>query len=516
MASKAIDWTNCRAIPELPKGVRLAGLPPSPWPLALAVIFCVGWAFVDGRGVHAQSANWFVDSLADANTALAKLLPEVQRAGYQSGLLEVVPSLQRIQTDAAALIARTRRGESYESVEASYQSLDIRWRDAAFRLRSVGNLPASITNHVNEADAVFRNIDRKLGIQPPIDRVRLRDLMIVTLTYMDAMFDDIRLSQGFSQQSEDLLLRGRVLRERLRQESYRIEASNFDEIVGGFTDFVIEWRTYVRSLHQLNDPHIQRRLESIRRQGEEVFATLRIPAALDNDELVLVTRRLPTDLSTLADQLAAMGAARLSTDQLRFAETCRVLSDRASRLAAEVVQNGPSPAARDQFRAIDQLWQDGLRLLSSVDSRSGLQASLARVNASFPIIRDLLGTGSSRNQAEALALAAALEASAGNFSLNLVRFQPFLQPAAYRDRIGTAANELYEAAKAVHRQVAQVADSRFASESAKLLVQRWNELTPLVNELAAHGLAASQTESILGPYRELYPLVTQASILLTR
>lgn len=482
----------------------------------IGAVICLCSAIVGARGAPAQSANWFVDALADINVALAKLLPEVQRAGYQSGLLEVVPSLQRIQSDASTLIARTRRGESYESVEASYQDLDIRWRDAAFRLRSVGNLSASITIHVNQADGVFRSIDRRLGIQPPIDRVRLRDLMIVTLTYMDAMFDDIRLSQGFSQQSEELLLRGRVLRERLRQESYRIEGSNFDEIIGGFTDFVIEWRTYVRALHQLNDPYIQRRLESIRRQGEEVFATLRIPAAIDNDELVLVTRRLPADLSALADQLTALGPARLSADQLRFGETCRVLAGRASGLAAEVVQNGPSPAARDQFRAIDQQWQDGLRLISSVDPRSGLQASLARANASFPIIRDLLGTGSSRNQADALALAAALEASSGSFSLNLSRYQQFLQPAAYRDRLGSATNQFHDAAKALHRQVGQVADSRFASESAKLLVQRWNELTPLVNELSTHGLAASQTELILGPYRELYPLVTQASILLTR
>lgn len=516
MVSKSNSMTTFRAATELPSGGRFDSKGPFPRPLVIVVVFCFCSALVGVRGAHAQSANWFVDALAEANAALAKLLPEVQRAGYQSGLLEVVPSLQRIQGDAATLIARTRRGESYESVEASYQDLDIRWRDAAFRLRSVGNLPASITTHVNQADGVFRGIDRKLGIQPPIDRVRLRDLMIVTLTYMDAMFDDIRLSQGFSQQSEELLLRGRVLRERLRQESYRIEGSNFDEIVGGFTDFVIEWRTYVRALHQLNDPHIQRRLESIRRQGEEVFATLRIPAALDNDELVLVTRRLPADLSTLADQLTALGAARLSAEQLRFAETCRVLAGRASGLAAEVVQNGPSPAARDQFRAIDQQWQDGLRLMSSVDPRSGLQASLARVNASFPIIRDLLGTGSSRNQAEALALAAALEASSGNFSLSLSRYQQFLQPAAYRDRIGTATNNFHDATKALHRQVGQVADSRFASESAKLLVQRWNELTPLVNELSRYGLTASQTESILAPYRELYPLVTQASILLTR
>src|SRR5690606_25284181 len=139
-------------------------------------------------------------------------------------------------------------------------------------------------------------------------------------TYMDALFDDIRLVEGYSAQSEALLSQGRLLRERLRQESYRMESAEFDEIVSRFTEFVQVWRGYAQSLHQLNDPHIHRRLESIRRQGEEVYATLRIQPAPDRTELAFLTERLPNELNALADQVNRWGATQLTRDQFRFVE----------------------------------------------------------------------------------------------------------------------------------------------------------------------------------------------------
>lgn len=474
------------------------------------------WSLLRPVSASAQPANWFVDSLTEVTSGLAVLLPELQRAGPRSASWEVIPNLRQVEADTATLIARTRRGESYESVAAAYQNLDLRWRDASYRLRASGQLPSTAGVHVGRIDGVFRKIDRRLGLQPPIDRVRLRDLMIVTLTYMDAMFDDIRLSQGFSQQSEEWLVNGRVLRERLRQESYRIDGSEFDDIVASFTEFVVAWRAYAMGLHRLNDPHILRRLESIRRQGEEVFATLRIPAAMDQAELVVASRRLPTDLNQLADRVGAWGAERLTADQFRFRETCRSLAKQGEDLSAEISRSGVSSVAQSQFSQMDQTWRDGLRLMASVDPRSGVQPLLAQVNTSFRQIRDLLGGNSWRSQTELLALVASLDAHSEQFNSNLQRFQRLLEPAAYRDRLGVAAQNFQQTAKTLHRQVGETGDPQQASETTRLLVRQWNELTPLVNELSSRGLPATRTEWLLTPYRDLYPLVTQASTLLTR
>lgn len=483
--------------------------------LLVVLTGCVVVVTLPPPPVAAQSANWFVDSLGQVKTSLSTLIPELRRHSSSSAVREGLSQLYQVESDAAELVARTRRGDSYEDVAAAYRRLDLRWRDAAFRLRSSGEISPTISSLMNRIDGVFRTIDRRLGLKPPIDRVRLRDLMIVTLTYMDAMFDDIRLARGYSAQSEDLLIRGRLLRERLRQESHRIEGADFDEIVASFNEFVGTWRGYAQSLHQLNDPHVHRRLESIRRQGDEVFATLRIPPALDRAELAYVTRRLPTELNDLADQVGRWGAQRLTSAQFRFVETCRALSERARRLATEVERSGASSAARDQFLEIDNAWREGLRLMASVDVGSGLQSSLARVNTSFREVRDLLGTGSWRSRSEMLALAASLESSAETFDGDVQRFKRLLEPAGYRDRLATASENFYQTSRTLHRQVSELDQQRFAAETARKLVAQWNELTPLVNDLSGRGLSGPRAELIHANYRQLQPLVTQASTLLT-
>jgi hypothetical protein len=475
--------------------------------------FC--WLVVVVTGsASAQSANWFVDSLGQINASLGKLLPELRQNTSIPTVREVIGALYQIETDCQTLVARTRRGESYESVAASYQKLDTAWRDVAFRLRSGGEVSPSVSRQVNEIDSTFRKIDRKLGLSPPIDRVRLRDLMIVTLTYMDAMFDDIRLSQGYSAQSEALLVQGRLLRERLRQESYRIDKSEFDDIVATFTEFVRVWRGYAQSLHQLNDPHIHRRLESIRRQGEEVFATLRIPAAPDRDELIYLTQRLPAELNTLADQVSRWGVNRLTQDQFRFVETCKALSERARRLATEVGRGGVTPTAQSMFAEMDSTWNGGLRLMASVDPQSGLQASMARVHTVFAALRDLLGTGSWRSKTELLSLVASIETSAETFNIDIQRFKRLMDPPAFRDAIGKASDDFYESTRQLHRQVSEGVDDRTVAVTSQLMVDRWNGLTRLVNELPGRGLATARAELIFTNYRELQPLVTQATSLL--
>lgn len=481
-----------------------------------AVIVAGVMVAVSAAPADAQSANWFVDSMTRINSSIGDLIPELRRFTNVPAVRSSISQFYAIESESGLLVDRTRRGESYDSVAAAYQQLDIHWRDAAFRLRSGGEVTPEITRRLNELDSAFRAIDRKLGLSPPIDRVRLRDLMIVTLTYMDAMFDDIRLSQGYSAQSESLLIQGRLLREKLRQESYRMEGAEFDEIVASFTEFVRSWRTYAQSLHQLNDPHIHRRLESIRRQGDEVFATLRIPAAPDRNELILLTQRLPVELNSLADQVSRWGANRLTRDQFRFVETCRALSERSRRLSTEVGRGGVTLTAQSMFTEIDATWKDGLRLMATVDPASGLQASLARVNTIFTALNDFLGTESWRGRAELLTLAASIEASAETFNIDIQRFKRLLEPVAFRNSIGTLSDQFYAATQQFHRQISEGMDDRTVAAAAKLLVDRWNELTRLVNGLPGSGLAAARAELVYTNYRELQPLVTQAAAMLVQ
>jgi hypothetical protein len=460
-------------------------------------------------------ANWFLDSIAIIRENIQRLLPELQRyAASQPVAREVINDVYRLDAEADALYRRTRVGEPIESIFATYQQLDLRWQDVSYRLRASGAVDARMAPLVDSIDDTFRVIDRRLGVTPPIDRVRLRDLMIVTLTYMDAMFDDIRLSPTAFGRSETLIRDGRLLRERLRQESYKMDRASHDEVVASYTEFVRQWRAYAAGLYQLNDPHINQRLESIRRQGDEVYTSLRIPAATDRGQLQYAGQRLTASLVAVQNELLRWGANRLPADQLRFVETLKSLIDRSRRLETELSRGSVTANARNLFAEMDRSWTDGLRSMRAVDPRSGLQASLAQADAIFGELRSLLQSGPSQGQNDLLRIAASLEAAADSFNDDAQVYKKYLTPVTFRDQFSRTSIAVYESSRDLHRALDERRDSREITRLAQQLAANWQQLTPLFSELTLRGLSDHRAQRLFEGAQAMQPLVAQTSTML--
>ena len=467
------------------------------------------------RSAEPLQANWFLDSIATIRDNMHRLIPELQRYAVSvPGARQVINDVYQLDAETDYLYSRTRSGESINSIFSSYQQIDMRWRDVSYRLRASGSLDTRMTAIIDAIDESFRTTDRRLGITPPIDRVRLRDLMIVTLTYMDAMFDDIRLSSGAFGQAESLIRDGRILRERLRQESYKIDRADHNEVVTSFTEFVRQWRLYATKLYQLNDAHINQRLDSIRRQGDEVYASLRIPAASDRGQIQYAGQRLTASLQALQAELVRWGANRLPADQLRFSQTVQVLVDRSQRLESELARGSVTSTARTQFAEMDRLWTEGLRAMRAVDPRSGLQMSLVQTDTLFGELRDLLQAGPWQGQAELLSLAASLEAASDDFNNDVQRYKRYLLPTQYRDSLSQISDDLFDTSRDLHRLLDDKGDTREAARLAQRMVERWQQLTPMLNELTQRGLAQSRADQLLEGYRQMQPLVAQTATML--
>jgi hypothetical protein len=460
-------------------------------------------------------ANWFLDSIATIRDNMHRLIPELQRySASVPGAREVINDVYQLDAEADFLYSRTRSGESINSIFATYQQIDVRWRDVSYRLRASGSLDPRLTSIIDALDESFKTTDRRLGITPPIDRVRLRDLMIVTLTYMDAMFDDVRLSSGAFGQADVLIRDGRILRERLRQESYKIDRADHNEVVTSFTEFVRQWRIYATRLYQLNDAHVNQRLDSIRRQGDEVYASLRIPAASDRGQNQYAAQRLTASLQALQAELVRWGVNRLPADQLRFSQTVQQLVDRSQRLESELARNAVTTTSRAQFTEMDRLWTDGLRAMRAVDPRSGLQMSLVQTDALFGELRDLLQAGPWQGQSELLSVAASLEAASDDFNNDVQRYKRYLLPVQFRDSLSEVSDGLFDTSRDLHRLLDDRGDAREASRLAQQLVERWQQLTPMLNELPQRGLSQSRADQLFEGYRQMQPLVAQTATML--
>ncbi len=467
------------------------------------------------KSINGQPPEWFTNAVYNIRQNVAGLAPQMQRyASSIPAVRDTIGDVYQISAEADSLFTRTRNGESMGALLAGYQGVDTRWRDISYRMRAGGGLDSNITNYLNAIDESFGQIDRQLGLATPIDRMRLRDLMIVTLTYMDAMFDDVRLSPQAFRDADSLIRDGRILRERLRQESYKIERADYNEVVASFTEFVRLWRTYATRLYQLNDAHVNQRLDSIRRQGDEVYASLRVPAATDRGQTQFAGQRLTAGLVALQDQMSRWGTTRLPADQLRFIDVVRSLGDRSRRLETELARSGGATAAAATFTEMDAMWTDGLRSMRAVDPRSGLQQSLVQTDTLFSEMRDLLKTGLGPSQSELLSTAASLEVVADDFNIDVQRYKRYLSPTGFRDSLSGVSDDIYAVSRDLHRALETGGNSREATVLAQRLVQRWQELTPMLSELNQRGLATNRTEQLYEGYREMQPLVARAASML--
>lgn len=501
-------------VEPVPRSAPFSGQPVSPTqPSAYAPKSNPGVTVI--RQTETAQANWFQTSIATVRDNVNRLIPELQRYAVSvPAAREVIGDVYQVSAEANSLYNRAATGEPIPSLLTSYQQLDVRWRDVSYRLRSNGSLDSRVSPLVDAIDEAIRQNDRQLGITPPIDRVRLRDLMIVTLTYMDAMFDDIRLAPNAFGQADTLLRDGRILRERLRQESYKIDRADYNDVIASYTEFVRQWRGYGMRLYQLNDTHINQRLDSIRRQGDEVYASLRIPAASDRGQIQFAGQRMTAALVALQQELNRWGTNRLPADQLRFADTVRVLVDRSQRLEAEITRSGASATSGALFTEMDNLWTTGLRSMRAVDPRSGLQLSLVQVDTLFGELRDLLNAGSWQGQTQILGVLASLEVASDDFNNDVQRYKRYLNPVAYRDAFSQASDGLFDTARDLHRAMEDRGGLGEAKRLTQRLVEQWQQLTPLLNEVTQRGLSQSRAEPLYEGYRQMQPLVAQAASLL--
>ncbi len=520
MAEAQAEFNRQAMLREQQRASRVEPVPRSPLAGSTVTQPSVGPQSVPSAQPTASGSalqpNWFQNELWSIANSLKQLLPELQRAAAASPTIrELISDVYQLDAETSSLVNRLQTSERWETLYASYQTMDLRWRDVSYRLRAAAALDNRSSVIVDRIDTSFRNIDRQLGIAPPIDRIRLRDLMIVTLTYMDAIFDDLRLAPNAFGQSESLLREGRILREQLRQESYRIDRANYNEVVDRYTQYVLAWRAYAMKLYQLNDPHINLRLDSIRRQGDEVYASLRIPAASDRTQLMYAAQRMTASLVALEQEMVRYGVSRLPSDQQQFVSVVRTLIDRSRELENEVQRSGTSLAANRLFTEMDLSWFNGLRSMRAVDVRSGLPNLLVQVDAMFTELRNLLSVPG--NQTLPIGLVdsvAAFEAAAEDLNIDIQRYKRLLQPAQYRDALAQNSDELYRLSQVLHDQVQQRSDVRLTKQTAQQLVAIWQQLTLQLNEVTQRGLSQSRTDRLYESYQQMQTQLAQIAAAL--
>ena len=460
----------------------------------------------------------FAQHLIDFSTVIHPLVDELRGgASNNPAIRQLLPGAYQIAADTSALIARCDGLRTIDPLIEPYSHLDAEWRHLSFQLRALQGLPNTCVSAVRRCDKLVGTMSDCLNLQPQFDRRGLHDQMIIASAHMQSLLDDLELARIDPRESKRLMHDVRLLRQLVLREADRVDDVSYDEAVTAFNDFTTRWSRFSEQVYRIKDPHLQRRLDRIRRCGDQTYELLWIPPPYDSSTLTATVRRLESECANLLDQLTIRAMVSLAAqDQVRLLESSRRMF-RASRELSELTTRNASQAEiQRKFATIDQDWafiQSACRSLPSM--RRG---TLAAIEYQCQELRGALGvsgTGAPTIVHEQLMqAAAALEGSAEYFEADLKRYERYLQPNSYRRSIMDSAHEFYQHAKDLHEELNNRAKlSRLQREAEKLL-DGWQELTEDLSKIENHGLSSGRADRLRRAHQSLAPAVAQVSAAL--
>lgn len=481
-----------------------------------------------GRGGAPKSINTpsrevaeLAQHLVEFNDVINPLVGELRAAAPQNpAIRELLPVAYQLAADTRTLIQRCDGMRSVEPLIEPYSELDAHWRQLSFQLRALEGLSSSCTAGVRSCDKLVGTMAGHLKIQPQFDRHALHDLMVIAGAHMQSLLDDLELARIDPQEAEKLMHDLRLLRQRMLGEADRIDHVTYDEAVVAFNDFSTRWSQFSQHIYAINDPHLHRRLDRIRRAGDKTYEVLWIPPPYNAGTLTASAQRLESECAKVLDLLTIRSMVTLSAqNQVRLMESSRRMFRASQEFTKQTTANASQEALQQSFAAIDKDWafiHETCRRLPSIQ-----KAPLAAFEHQCEDLRGALGVAPAETQTigheELLQAAASLEGSAEYFLADLKRYERYLKPDGYRKSIFGATHEFHHHAKELHEALHQHEELSRLQGEAEHMLDGWQQLSKDLSDVERHGLSDRRAAGLRRAQQNIAPMVAKvAAALLER
>ncbi|QEG39487.1 hypothetical protein [Roseimaritima ulvae] len=470
-----------------------------------------------GAATNDQRLLTFRDWIQQYTLHAAALADELRRpSGHVPGSRALIGDVLHLHAHADALSRQALAVTEYRQVIDEYCDVDSDWRPLSFQLRSLDGLRPQTMQSVSALDQYSNQICKLLGVQAQFDRRRMQELMTIASTYMNALLDDLQLVRGRSAEIRQWIHDGRILEQQLQREADFAATAELDQIMPRYNDFVTRWRSYAAPLYQLNDAHVDVRLERIRQCGEEVFALMYMPPVADGNLLFRASARLEQQVAKLLDQLTIRALVRLpAREQNAIVNDARSLWTRCREFNQLVDPQATPPrqsSLRQQFVDIDGRWQALQSRLAAIDAID--PAVLRDVQRSSQQIRELLGMHETLDQQRGLELAASLEGQAEYLNADIQRYRRYYTPRDFGAEFTECGDRFLRLARQLNSQLSNQAPLRDLQATCKALLSEWEHLSESSETLSQHGLSGSRPYRIQASMRELAPIVAELAAML--
>lgn len=476
--------------------------------------------------VRSREAAEYAQGLVQFTADFDRLLAELRSASPRNiAVGALMPKAYEVAATCETLIDQLEGLDSLSAIAPSHQALDRRYRHVSFRVRSVDGLSQSCRDLVGRCDQSCAAMAKQMALEPQFDREALGDLLMTAATYMQALVDDLELSQMDRAACRSLQHECRLLRQRLIAANREINAMPYDECVARFREFIVDWTRYSERVYAIQDPYLSRRLDRIGQCADQTYGLLWLPPPTSMSEVAAIAHRVEYDLKEISKSLTIFSISNLAPrDQASLLGTMRELISTAIELERQSQGGGSQPQLATTFARLDQAWCSVKPLLGDVSSvRVGL---IAKAERGFQQLRDVFKTNAPYATpvrfADLVSIAAALEGTSEHLHKTLESYDHDLEPASYRRHLTDTARSFYRHSREVHELLSRSERLSDRGHLAKLrseaddLLDDWNHLTEDLAEIQSHGLNGLRTAKIRQIQQELVPLVGQIAAVLTQ
>ena len=295
-----------------------------------------------------------------------------------------VPAVRSLLTDMikirarASLLSQQIRANSDISVYGrDLQGLDSDWRLLSYKLNSARGLDRNTMTLIQQIDTTNDSLSKLMQGGPSVS---YRDLIQQTnalVSNLDRLLQDIDWELQRTPQAQSLILEGQKVRQQAAHVSeYAFQQTEYNHLVSDFKLFQQVWTNYSSKLRVLNNRIIERDMQQISENDRNITALLYIPATINREQLLQLTRNLQRDVTDFFDRAPLVMLIKLPNPELALPSADEFYGVFENFI--DVVNRGENlDSLVDAFRYIQGSWSNFARVyrpLKSTDAQQVLNA----------------------------------------------------------------------------------------------------------------------------------------------
>jgi hypothetical protein len=342
-----------------------------------------------GQGqVDVEALRPLIRGLADNMRQLTFALNE--QMGQSPGLRRYYAEALRLSGVAENIHKRAASYGVDGAMLDDLQQLDADWRELAYRLESVRELPRDTGDLLSTVTEIGDRIRQQIKIQPQFDRRQLNIKAAGLAADLDNLQEDIASELGRSQDSQYY----RRSINRVRQvvlnlvSIVRDDRTDNSVIVDEYKQFETLWSPLVAKLRMEDDRYIERGLRRVAISSGEIQQLLLMPQRMDQSQYVYLAKALKKDIDQFFERTPLILVMRLPNAKQalpvadQFYNACARFTELVNRSQDinEIV---------DSYRSIEQAKRAFFDVYRDVDSDRALSV-LSRIDQTVSSLRSSL------------------------------------------------------------------------------------------------------------------------------